>query len=108
MSPIPLECLDLEPMASGDQSLRLSTQVTWQAFPSYARDLIAHLNGTITSRADSPVERVWTVLIRGELFWIAFDDFALGISLDPQSEAASQLIPKIRTFLLQLRDSCAS
>jgi len=100
---LPLEILQLEPMASGNQSLRLSAQVTWQAFAAYAPAIAALLGGSIVERADSPAERVWTAEIEGERFWISFDDFGLGVSLGPQDTAAAALIPHIREQLLRMR-----
>jgi hypothetical protein len=100
---LPLEVLELESMASGDQSLRLSTEVTWEEFESYAPRVVSLLGGQIVDRADSAPERVWTAIIDGQRFWISFDDFALGVSLDPQDHGAGALIPKIREKLLLCR-----
>ena len=102
-TPLPLDVLELEPMASGEPSLRLSTRVTWEEFASYAPAVVGLLGGRIIDRADSAPERVWTAIIEGQHFWISFDDFALGVSLDPQNHAAGELIPSIRDKLLQRR-----
>jgi len=103
MKHVPLEVLELEPMASGDQSLRLTTHVTWEEFPPYALAVIGLLGGSIIERSDSAPERVWTAIIDGQRFWISFDDFALGVSLDPQDRAAAALVPSIRERLIHLR-----
>lgn len=100
---VPLEVLELEPMASGERSLLLSTRVSWEDFASYAPRVVALLGGRIIDRADSAPERVWAAIIDGQHFWISFDDFALGVSLDPQDHAAGELIPTIREKLLQRR-----
>jgi hypothetical protein len=100
---VPLEVLELEPMASGNQSLRLSTRVTWEEFASYAPAVVGLLGGRIVDRADSAPERVWTAIIDGQRFWISFDDFALGVSLDPQDHGASAVIPRLRERLLLRR-----
>lgn len=90
-------------MASGDRSLRLSTRVTWEEFASYATAVVSLVGGSIVDRADCASERVWTAIIHGQRFWISFDDFALGVSLDPQDNAANELVPAIREWLLQHR-----
>jgi hypothetical protein len=100
---VALEVLELELMASGNQSLRLSTRVTWEEFASYAPAVVALLGGRIVDRADSAPERVWSAIIDGQLFWISFDDFGLGVSLDPQGPSAGALIPGLREKLLQWR-----
>jgi hypothetical protein len=87
-------------MASGRQSLRLTTAVSWSAFPAFAHAVVALLRGSVLEKADTPVERVWTVELDGERFYIAFDDFALGISLDPLTDEAAVRIPQIRQDLL--------
>ena len=102
-SRVPLERLDLEPMASGNPSIRLTERVTWDGFARYAEAVIAHLGGKIGRRADSPAERVWEIRIEGRAFWVAFDDFGLGVSLDPQDAEAGKLIPALRDKLLAWR-----
>jgi hypothetical protein len=99
---IPPYCLDVELMASGEQYLVLTKQVTWEAFHNYAEAVVSLLGGTIVSRADSPVERVWSATIQGSLFSISFDGFALGVSLCPQNADAGRLIPGIRDTLRNL------
>jgi hypothetical protein len=81
---LPLDRLTVEAMASGHQSLRFTEQVDWDDFPRYAKALPAVLGGSIDDASGSPVERVWTVTIRGASFWLSFDDFRLGVSLDAQ------------------------
>lgn len=97
---VPLERLELERMASGEFSLRLSSQVSWESFPDYAEAVADLLDGTITTTADSPSERVYAMTSGGQPFWIALDDFGLGVSLEPQNAEAGRMIPEIRDALL--------
>lgn len=90
-------------MASGLESLRLTRQITWEEFGRYADALIGMLDGQVDGKADSPVERVWSVTIQGAAFAMAFDDFGLGVSLDPKDEDGARLIPRIRNTLLRVR-----
>jgi hypothetical protein len=99
----PLERLMIEPMASGERSLRLTEQVSWEDFPRYASTLVTLLGGSVNHQADSPAERVWTVVIRGALFWLTFDDFPFGVSLDSQDARASSAVIPIRDALLAYR-----
>ena len=97
---IPLEQLTVETMASGHLSLTLTETVSWEQFPEYVAAIIDVLDATIETRADSAVERVWELSIDGLRYWIAFNDFALGVSLDSQNADASAAIPSIRERLL--------
>ena len=90
-------------MASGDRSLRLTDRVRWEDFPKYARAVVRLLGGSIENRADGPTERVWAVTIRGASFWIAFDDFGLGVSLDARDANASALVVGIQDDLRAYR-----
>ena len=100
--PLPLDVLAFEPMASGHRSLRLTTEVSWEAFADYATAVVAVLHGTIAHRADSPAERVWSVTVDGASFWLSFDDFGLGVSLDPCDADADARIEGIRERLEEL------
>lgn len=101
--PLPLEVLAFEPMASGHRSLRLTTEVSWDAFADYAEEVVSALGGTVDSRADSPAERVWNVTIDGAWFWLALDDFGLGVSLDARDAKADAMLEGIRWRLEVLR-----
>ena len=97
--PLPLEVLAFEPMASGHRSLRLTTEVSWDAFGAYAEAVVSLLGGTVDGRVDSPVERVWEVTIDGARFWLALDDFGLGVSLDARDAKADAALDGIRARL---------
>jgi hypothetical protein len=98
---VPLERLDIMEMASGDSSLLLSERVPWESFPTYAEAVVQLVGGSVVDRADSPVERVWTIDVGGRLFWLAYDE--LGVSLDSKSEQANALIPSFRQTLMNYR-----
>jgi hypothetical protein len=102
MPVLPLNVLELEPMASGHRSLRLTRDVRWEDFPAYAEAVVVALGGEVTSRADAPAERVWSVTIAGAAFWISFDDFGLGVSLDARDAQADAAIEGIRERLARL------
>ncbi len=92
-------------MASGDDLLELTQRVSWYEFPRYAIGIIDILGGEIINKADTPVERVWDVCIRGERFWISFNDFGLGVSLDSQTPQSSKQITAIQDSLRELRNA---
>ena len=101
---LPLERLEIRPMASGNQSLLLTEQVDWESFPTYAEAIVQLVGGTLVDRADGPDQRVWTVSIGTQVFWLAYDEFPLGVSLDPRNGEAAALVPAIRQKLLDHRD----
>ena len=102
---LPLERLVVQEMASGNASLALTERVDWESFQGYAEAVLQLIGGSVVERVDSPVERVWTVTVGGELFWLAHDE--VGVSLDSQSREASLLIPAIRRTLITIRTGTA-
>ena len=98
---LPLERLVVQEMASGNTSLALTERVDWESFQVYAEAVLQLIGGSVVERVDSPLARVWTVTVGGELFWLAHDE--VGVSLDSQSHEASLLIPAIRQTLLSIR-----
>ena len=100
---LPLERLAIRLMASGNESLLLTERVGWDSFPPYAEAILQLLEGTVVSRADGPDQRVWAVRIGTHLFWLAYEDFPIEVSLDPQDSDASALVWAIRQKLLDHR-----
>ena len=103
-SAILLDVLEVEPMASGHKSLRITRSVSWAGFEAHAEALVRVLNGQVVHRADSPAERVWSVEIGGCQYWLSFDDFGLGVSLDSCDAAADAHLEVIHS---RLRDMAA-
>jgi len=104
----PLERLEIMPMASGNASLLLTERVEWELFPAYAEAILQVLDGEVVDRVDGPDQRVWTVRIGSQVFWLAYEDYPVGVSLDPQNASASALIPGIRQKLLKRRAASAT
>jgi hypothetical protein len=42
-------------------------------------------DGYVLKKIDTPVERMWILLIKWRPFWLTFDDFSRGMSLDSMS-----------------------
>ena len=84
--------LEIQPMASGNLSLFITDQVSWESFPSAAREFVKRVGGRVMRRIDTPVERMWIVLIRWRPFFLTFDDFPLGLSLESMSRWCNPVI----------------
>ncbi len=85
-------------MASGDLSLTISEDASWESFPDRADAFLRQVGGAVTHKADSPVERVWGVTVHGQRFWLAYDDW-LGMSLESTSEVCNAIILKLQADL---------
>ena len=104
---LPLERLEIRPMASGNESLLLTERVGWESFPQDAEAILQLVEGKVVDRADGPDQRVWTVSISTQLFWLVYDDYPIGVSLDPRNSDASALVRAIRQKLLDHRAGMA-
>lgn len=82
-------------MASGDLSLMISENVSWYEFPTRADAFLRQVGGSVIHRADSPVERVWDVMVHGQLFWLSYDDWT-GMSLESTSESCNKIVQDLQ------------
>ena len=86
-------------MASGNLSLLITEDVSWESFPDQAQKFVERFDGVVIERLDTPVERMWTVMIKGCKFWLSFDDFPLGLSLDSRSGMCNPIIQELHSAL---------
>ena len=78
-------------MASGNLSLTISEDTSWESFPDEARAFLRKVGGRLILRTDTPVERVWNVIIRWRPFWLAYDDFG-GMTLDSIHSSCNSVV----------------
>lgn len=94
--------LEIQPMASGNLSLFITDEISWDSFPSAAGAFVRRVGGRVVRRTDTPVERMWIVLIRWRPFFLTFDEFPLGLTLDSMSRWCN---PAIQDLFLELGGS---
>ncbi|HET9396400.1 MAG TPA: DUF3630 family protein [Nitrospiraceae bacterium] len=87
-------------MASGDLSLLITEDVSWESFPDQAQKFVERFDGKVIDRIDTPVERMWAVTIKACEFWLVFEDFPLGMSLDSKSSSCNPVIQEIYSALV--------
>jgi hypothetical protein len=86
-------------MASGNLSLLITEDVSWESFPDQAQTFMDRFGGKVIGRIETPVERMWTVMIKGCKFWLSFEDFPLGLSLDSTSSSCNPIIRELHGAL---------
>jgi hypothetical protein len=86
-------------MTSGNLSLLITEDVSWESFPDQAGQFVDRFNGRVLKRIDTPVERMWVVLIKWRPFWLTFDDFPLGLSLDSMNRLCNPVVREIYASL---------
>lgn len=87
-------------MASGKLSLLITQDVSWESFPDQAQRFVEQFQGEVLERIDTPVERMWVVRIKGQPFWLTFDDFPLGLSLDSQGSGCNVVVQELHRALV--------
>lgn len=87
-------------MASGNLSLLITEDVSWESFPDQAQSFIDRFGGKVIERIDTPVERMWTVTIKGCKFWLSFEDLPWGMSLDSKSSRCNSVVRELYSALV--------
>lgn len=87
-------------MASGNLGLLISEEVSWESFPERAAHFVTRFNGRVLKRIDTPVERMWIVLIQWRPFWLSFEDFPVGFSLDSMNRLCNPVVRELHRILL--------
>lgn len=90
----------IETMASGNPSLTITEETSWEAFPDQAAHFVRRFGGIVLRRIDTPVERMWIVLIRWRPFYLTFEDFPLRMSLDSMNRSCASVIYDIHAKLI--------
>jgi hypothetical protein len=90
-----MEAPSITTMASGNLSLLITEDVSWHSFPKRAQQFLDRFDGRVLKRVDTPVERMWIVLIKSCQFWLTFEDFPLGLSLDSMNDLCNPVIREI-------------
>jgi len=90
----------LKTMASGNLSLTITEDITWETFPDQAADFVRKFNGIVLWRIDNGADRIWIVLIKCRPFFLAFDDLPWGMTLDSMSRFCTPVLHKIHAELL--------
>lgn len=98
----PLERLSVEPMANGWRCLLLTEAVGWEEFPAYAAAISRRVGGRLCEVVDGPDIRMRGLWVGFRRFWIVFDDFPLGVTIEPRSKRADRAIERLLSDLARL------
>lgn len=90
----------IETMASGNPSLTITEDTAWETFPDQAADFVRKFGGIVLKRIDTPLERMWIVLIKWRPFYLSFEDFPLRMTLDSMHGSCASVIHDIHAKLL--------
>ncbi len=90
-----LESLKINKMASGNLSLDLTEDVTWENFPEKAREFLNLVKGKVLFKSTLPDSRSWVVLIHWRPFFLTFDDMPWGMTLDSLVRFCNPLIERL-------------
>ena len=90
-----LDQLRIEKKSSGKLSLFVTERVSYEKFPIVAREFLNLVGGIKLFSTDGPDIRMWTVLIKFRPYFLVFDDFPWGLSLDPMKGSSDKVIQNL-------------
>jgi hypothetical protein len=97
----------IEPMASGNLSLTLTEDASWDSFPDFAGDFLRLVGGRRIKKVDTPVERMWIVLVNWRPFFLTYEDFPNRITLDSMHSSCNAVVRKLYEQLSRNRGNDA-
>ena len=97
--PAPCESLEFGSMASGERCLALGRDVSWAAFPDYARAVARRLAARVVDEVDGGTERLLTIDVEGQRYWLTWDTYADHVSLEPCDAEAGRPMHVLRERL---------
>ena len=93
----------LQKMASGNLSVFVTDDVSYESFPDIAQRFLARFfRGRVLIKFDGPVERTWVVLVRWRPFFLTFDDLPWGLTLVALHSSCNEVAQSI---FLELKSS---
>jgi hypothetical protein len=93
---------ELQKMASGNLSVFITDDVSYESFPELAQLFLARFGGRVIKKFDGPIERIWVVLVRWRPFFLTFDDLPWGLTLEALHRSCNVVAQSI---YLELKDS---
>jgi uncharacterized protein DUF3630 len=93
----------IESMASGNLSLTLTEEASWESFPDFATNFLRLVGGKRIKKVDTPVERLWVVLVKWRPFFLTYEDFPNRITLDAMHRSCNSVIRKLHEQLSKTR-----
>jgi hypothetical protein len=86
-------------MASGNLSLLITENISWESFPEQAQEFVDRFEGKVIYKIDTPVERMWLILIKWRPFCLTFDDLPLGLTLESMIRSCNPIVHQIHKEL---------
>ncbi len=71
-------------MASGNESLKLTSDGTWESFPAFAENFVKQIGASIIKKIDGPDIQIWEIRYEGALLNLVYDDYPNGVSIEPK------------------------
>lgn len=90
-------------MASGSLCLVLQEPISWEAFPEWAELWCRRLKATRIDEAEGIDERLWSVSVGGNLYWLVYDSWQAALTLEPQQAVPDETV---RELTETLRNKC--
>jgi hypothetical protein len=87
--------LRVQTTASGKLSLFITESVDYENFPVEAKKFLKLVGGTKVFGVDAPDIRMWVVLVKFRPYFLVFDDFPWGLSLDPMRGSSDKVIQNL-------------
>jgi hypothetical protein len=88
-------------MASGCESIELTEEGSWEAFPSFAKKYAAQIGAKVIKVIEAPDMHLWEIEYEGVILNFVYDGFPNGVSIEPMSGDGQQAIEKLFKLVME-------
>jgi len=86
-------------MASGNLSITVTEDVSWDTFPGLARAFLRRFGGLKIWARSNPAEHIWIVLVGWRPFFLAYEDFPNQRTLDSMHASCNAVVRKLAALV---------
>jgi hypothetical protein len=97
--------MQIQQMASGNLSLVVAEGVSWESFPQRAQAFLQQVGGFRIKTVETPVDRMWIVLVRRRPFFLAYEDILGQLTLDAMHSSCNRVVRDIFEEMGSARDA---
>ena len=90
-------------MYSKNKCLLITDEISWEQFTKFANFLLGLFEAKLINKEEGITEIIWLIEIKGGRFYLCFDDYPLGVTIESVDDNSDLIIPDIEKKLQETK-----